>query len=60
MKVNIIGGGVAGLAVGIYLQKNGFETEVFEQHTVPGGLCTGWKRGDYTFNGCMHWLLGSG
>lgn len=59
MKVNIIGGGVAGLATGIYLQKNGFETEIFEQHTVAGGLCSGWRRGDYLVNGCMHWLLGS-
>ena len=60
MKVGIIGGGVAGLSIGIYLQKNGFDTEVFERHSVAGGLCTGWRRGDYTFNGCMHWLLGSG
>lgn len=59
MKVNIIGGGVAGLATGIYLQKNGFQTEVFEQHSTTGGLCAGWQRGEYTINGCMHWLLGS-
>ncbi|MBR4839459.1 MAG: NAD(P)/FAD-dependent oxidoreductase [Paludibacteraceae bacterium] len=59
MKVNIIGAGVAGLAAGIYLQKNGIQTEIFEQHTVAGGLCAGWRRGDYLINGCMHWLLGS-
>lgn len=59
MKICIIGGGVAGLVSGIYLQKNGFSTEIIEQNNTCGGLCTGWKRGAYAFNGCMHWLLGS-
>jgi phytoene dehydrogenase-like protein len=59
MKINIIGAGVAGLSVGCYLQMNGFETEIFEKHSHAGGLCTSWKRGDYTFDGCIHWLLGS-
>ncbi|RPI50195.1 MAG: NAD(P)/FAD-dependent oxidoreductase, partial [Chloroflexi bacterium] len=65
-SVAIIGAGIAGLAAGCYLQMNGYETEVFEAHYVPGGLCTGWKRGapgtsgGYTFDGCLHWLLGSG
>jgi phytoene dehydrogenase-like protein len=59
MKINIIGAGIAGLSAGCYLQMNGFETEIFEKHSHPGGLCTSWKRGDYTFDGCIHWLLGS-
>jgi phytoene dehydrogenase-like protein len=59
MKVNIIGAGISGLSVGCYLQMNGFETEIFERQSQPGGLCTSWKRGDYTFDGCIHWLLGS-
>ena len=59
MKINIIGAGVAGLSVGCYLQMNGFETEIFEKHSRPGGLCTSWKRGEYTFDGCINWLLGS-
>jgi len=24
-----------------------------------GGLATSWRRGDYTFETCLHWLLGS-
>lgn len=28
-------------------------------HTVPGGLCTSWKRHGYTFDGCIHNLAGS-
>lgn len=55
----IIGGGIAGLSAGCYARMNGFETTVLEQHTVPGGLCTAWKRGDYWFDGCLHWLVGT-
>ena len=59
IKVNIIGGGVSGLAAGCYLQMNGFDTEIFEMHDRPGGLCTAWERKGYTFDGCIHWLMGS-
>jgi phytoene dehydrogenase-like protein len=59
MKVTIIGAGVSGLSVGCYLQMNGFDTEIYERHAHPGGLCTSWKRGNYVFDGCIHWLLGS-
>ncbi|MBS1634445.1 MAG: NAD(P)/FAD-dependent oxidoreductase [Bacteroidetes bacterium] len=59
IKVNIIGAGVSGLCAGSYLQMNGFETEIFEKHSIPGGLCTSWKKGDYTIDGCLHWILGS-
>jgi phytoene dehydrogenase-like protein len=59
LKINIIGAGVSGLTAGCYLQMNGFQTEIFEKHSIPGGLCTSWKKGDYTFDGCAHWILGS-
>jgi len=55
----IIGGGVAGLCTGSYAQMNGYRTRILEAHTLPGGLCTAWKRGDYTVDGCLHWLVGS-
>lgn len=58
-KVIIIGAGIAGLSAGCYLQMNGYETEIFELHGSPGGLCTGWRRQGYTFDGCIHWLCGS-
>lgn len=58
-KVNIIGAGISGLAAGCYLQMNGYETQIFEKHNIPGGLCTSWQKGDYTFDGCAHWILGS-
>ena len=58
-KVSIIGAGIAGLSAGCYLQMNGYDTEIFELHDKPGGLCTAWKRKDYTIDGCIHWLVGS-
>jgi phytoene dehydrogenase-like protein len=39
---------------------NGYHTQIFELHDKPGGLCTSWKRRGYTFDGCIHWLVGSG
>lgn len=59
MKVTIIGGGISGLAMGCYMQQNGFETSIYEKHSIPGGLCSSWKRGEFTFDCCLHWILGS-
>ncbi len=59
MKINIIGAGISGLTAGIYLQRSGFDTEIFEKHSIPGGLCTSWKKGEYIFDSCAHWILGS-
>lgn len=58
-KIVIIGAGVAGLSAGIYAKMNGFDTEIYELHIIPGGVCTAWKRGGYLFDGCIHWLVGS-
>lgn len=58
-KLIIIGAGIAGLTTGIYGKLNGFETEIYEMHSQPGGECTGWKRKGYYFDGCIHWLMGS-
>lgn len=55
-KVIIIGAGTAGLAVGSYLQANGYQTEIFELHSMSGGLCTAWKRKNFVIDGCLHWL----
>lgn len=55
----IIGGGIAGLTAGIYLQKAGYQTEIFEKNSVPGGMCMGWRREGYTIDNCIHWLTGT-
>jgi phytoene dehydrogenase-like protein len=56
----IIGGGIAGLAAGCYGQMNGYQTKIFEMHDLPGGLCTSWERKDFIFDGCIHYLFGTG
>ncbi|HNB55010.1 MAG TPA: NAD(P)-binding protein, partial [Anaerolineales bacterium] len=56
----IIGAGVAGLAAGVYARLNGFRATIFELHDLPGGLCTAWERKGYVFDGCIHYLFGSG
>ena len=43
-SIIIIGAGFAGLAAGIYARMNGYNTQIFEMHDMPGGLCTSWKR----------------
>lgn len=58
-RIAIVGAGIAGLSAGCYAQMNGFETEIFELHNNPGGLCTSWKRKDYTIDGCIHHLPGA-
>jgi phytoene dehydrogenase-like protein len=59
-SVIIIGAGIAGLAAGCYAQLNGYESHIFELHALPGGLCTSWVRKGFTFDGCIHYLFGSG
>jgi phytoene dehydrogenase-like protein len=58
-SIIIIGAGFAGLAAGIYARLNGYKTQIMEMHDQPGGLCTAWKRKGYTFDCCIHWLVGS-
>lgn len=58
-KMCIIGAGIAGLSTGCYAQMNGYDSEIYEMHNIPGGVCTSWKRGDYLFDHCLHWVLGS-
>ncbi|MCX6249119.1 MAG: NAD(P)/FAD-dependent oxidoreductase [Bacteroidetes bacterium] len=58
-SILIIGSGIAGLTAGIYARLNGFEVEIIEKNGTPGGLCTSWKRKDFIFDGCIHWLTGS-
>ena len=58
-KIAIIGAGIAGLCTAVYARKSGYEAVVLDQHDSPGGLATSWRRGEYTFETCLHWLLGS-
>jgi len=55
-SVIIIGAGIAGLSTGVYAQRNGYQSRIYEMHNLPGGLMTAWKRKGYTIDGCIHWL----
>jgi phytoene dehydrogenase-like protein len=57
-SIIIIGAGMGGMAAGIYGQINGYETDIFEMHTRPGGQCASWTRKGYTFDGCIHHFFG--
>ncbi len=59
-SIIIIGAGIAGLSAGCYAQMNGYRSTIFELHDLPGGLCTAWERKGYIFDGCIHYLFGSG
>ena len=58
-KILIIGAGVSGLAAGIYASLYGHSAVVCERHSSPGGNLTGWQRGDYHIDNCIHWLTGT-
>ncbi|SHI20944.1 Phytoene dehydrogenase-related protein [Sporobacter termitidis DSM 10068] len=58
-KVIIIGAGLAGLSAGIYLAREGIETEIVERAPWAGGMCAAWTRRDYRFDGCLSWMAGT-
>ncbi len=58
-RIAIIGAGIAGLTAGVYARQSGFDTTIYESHTIPGGASTSWRRKGYLFEGGMHWLTGS-
>lgn len=59
-SIIIIGGGISGLSTGCYGQMNNYETQIFEKNSYTGGVCAAWKRKEYLFDGCIHWLVGAG
>lgn len=58
-RVIIIGGGIAGLTAGIYAQRAGLQSTVYERHTLAGGLCSYWRRKGFLLDNCVHWLTGT-
>lgn len=52
--VIIVGAGIGGLICGCYLAKNGMNVLIAEQHHKPGGYCTSFRRGKYTFDAAAH------
>ncbi len=58
-NIAIVGGGVSGLSAGIYAQMNGHHATIYERHFKAGGNLTGWDRGGYHIDNCIHWLTGT-
>ena len=58
-KIIIIGGGISGLSAGIYALLSGFEAEIYEKNSIPGGECIGWNRKGFHIDNCIHWLTGT-
>ncbi|NTU98139.1 MAG: FAD-dependent oxidoreductase, partial [Chlorobiaceae bacterium] len=48
--VIVIGSGIGGLTAAALLQERGFSTLVFEKNRFPGGSCSSFRRGGYTFD----------
>lgn len=58
-KIVIAGGGIAGLAAGIYGRLADYEVEIYEKNPVAGGQCTGWNRKGCHIDNCIYWLTGT-
>ena len=58
-KIVIVGGGIAGLAAGIYGRLAGYEVDIYEKNPIAGGQCTGWNRKNCYIDNCIHWLTGT-
>lgn len=56
--VIIIGAGLGGLTAGAKLAKEGKKVLLVEQHSVPGGCATTFKRGDFTLEVGLHEMDG--
>ncbi len=52
----IIGAGISGLVCGCYLAKAGMKVLIVEKNAKPGGYCTSFTRGGFTFDACAHSL----
>ena len=54
--VVIIGAGIGGLTCGCYLAKEGLKVLIVEQHKIPGGYCTSFRRKGYRFDVAVHYI----
>jgi phytoene desaturase len=57
-RVIIVGAGLSGLSAGIFLQREGIGTEIFELAPWAGGMCGAWFRKGYRFDGCIQAMAG--
>jgi len=58
--VIVLGAGIAGLICGTFLAKQGRNVLIIEQHSIPGGYCTSFKRKGFIFDSAVHHIGGCG
>jgi len=58
--VIVLGAGIAGLICGTFLAKSGKKVLIIEQHSIPGGYCTSFKRKGFVFDAAVHHIGGCG
>lgn len=59
-KAVVIGAGLGGLSSAAYLSKNGFQVDLFERNSYPGGYACSFVRGRFEFEAALHALSGIG
>jgi phytoene desaturase len=59
-SVVVIGGGVSGLAAGIYLARRGWQVTIYEANDKVGGSCGSTIQDGYVFSDGALWLVGLG
>jgi phytoene dehydrogenase-like protein len=60
VDVVVIGAGNAGLTAAVRLAQSGAATLLLEQHNIPGGCATSFRRGRFEFEVALHQLSGLG
>ena len=58
--VIVLGAGIAGLICGTFLAKQEKKVLIIEQHSIPGGYCTSFKRKGFIFDAAVHHIGGCG
>ncbi|MHB8781383.1 MAG: phytoene desaturase family protein [Candidatus Geothermincolia bacterium] len=59
-RVVVVGSGLGGLTAAAYLSKYGFDVDVFERNSYPGGYACSFVRGEYEFEATLHAMSGVG
>jgi len=59
-RVVVVGAGLGGLSAAAYLSRNGFEVDVFDRNSYPGGYACSFVREGFEFEASLHELSGIG
>ena len=57
MKIGIVGGGILGLTLGYYLQKQGHQVHIYESNSYIGGLACSFDYGRFIWDKFYHVIM---